>query len=211
MPDDWQQVIWTDECAFNVGTSPGHVYVTRRADKEYDHSCLVPRFPKLDTIHVWGCFMGTTKGPLIKWDRASIGQDYQLHWVLYLHCSTSWSLLAILLRTNWWLCLYTAGRRLSPSIQAYHPSLLWERNSTICAPMGSILSRPEFDRRGLEANERMNQSPDTSASNKRSNANCHSVRMAGNGRRWSQLTTFKYARPCCCSPLCPRGPYSILR
>ena len=74
MADEWSNVIWTDECGFNVGGSLGRVYVTRKADEEYDDSCLLPRFKKLETIHVWGCFMGKKKGPLIIWDRATMGK-----------------------------------------------------------------------------------------------------------------------------------------
>jgi hypothetical protein len=66
---DWSNVIWTDECAFNVGASPGRVFVTRAAHEEYEATCLVPRFKKLDTIHVWGSFCGKKKGPLIVWEK----------------------------------------------------------------------------------------------------------------------------------------------
>lgn len=72
--EDWSKIIWTDEAAFNVGGSPGRVFVTRTASEEYHSSCLLPRFAKLETIHVWGCFFGTTKGPLLFWDKTVMGQ-----------------------------------------------------------------------------------------------------------------------------------------
>lgn len=72
--EDWAKVIWTDEAAFNVGGSPGRVFVTRNASEEFDSSCLLPRFKKLSTIHVWGCFFGTTKGPLVFWDKSTMGK-----------------------------------------------------------------------------------------------------------------------------------------
>ena len=73
---NWAKVIWSDEAAFNVGGSPDRVFVTRKASAEFNSSCLLPRFKKLDTIHVWGCFFGILrlKGPLIFWDKAIMGK-----------------------------------------------------------------------------------------------------------------------------------------
>jgi len=57
---DWHKVIWSDEAAFNMGglSSSGKVWVTRQAGEEDLEDCLVPKFPKLKTIMVWGCFKG---------------------------------------------------------------------------------------------------------------------------------------------------------
>ena len=71
---DWKKVIWTDECALNVGQSPGRIFVTRMASEEFHPSCLVPKFQKLLTIHVWGCFFGMQTGPLIFWDKDTMGK-----------------------------------------------------------------------------------------------------------------------------------------
>ena len=49
---DWSKVIWSDECAFNIGGAPGRVWVTRRVDEEFEESCLVPKFKKLESIKV---------------------------------------------------------------------------------------------------------------------------------------------------------------
>ena len=75
MLEDLWKVIWTDESAFNVGGTPGPVYVTRKASEEYDASCLLPQFAnlKLETIHVWGWFCGNQRGPLIFWDKSTMG------------------------------------------------------------------------------------------------------------------------------------------
>ena len=58
---DWHKVIWSDESTFNVGglSSSGKVWVTRQAGEEDLEDCLVPKFPKLQTVVVWGCFKGT--------------------------------------------------------------------------------------------------------------------------------------------------------
>jgi len=45
-------VIWSDECAFSVGEVCGTVWVTRRPGEEYNEDCLVPRFPRRNTIMV---------------------------------------------------------------------------------------------------------------------------------------------------------------
>ena len=54
-------MIWSDELALNVGglSSSGKVWVTRQAGKEDLEDCLVPKFPKLQTVMVWGYFKGT--------------------------------------------------------------------------------------------------------------------------------------------------------
>ena len=66
---DWNKVIWTDECAFNVGGFAGNTWVTRLPSEEYNEDCLVPKFWKLETIMVWGCIYGDRKGPLFIWDK----------------------------------------------------------------------------------------------------------------------------------------------
>ncbi|PWW76358.1 hypothetical protein C7212DRAFT_186130, partial [Tuber magnatum] len=68
---DWCKVIWTDECTFNVGYALGRVWITRRVDKEFEESCLLHKFKKLESILVWGCFVGRRKGPLLVWDKAA--------------------------------------------------------------------------------------------------------------------------------------------
>jgi hypothetical protein len=55
---DYQKIIWTDECAFNVGGFAGNTWVTRLPEEEYVEDCLVPKFRKLQTIMVWGCIYG---------------------------------------------------------------------------------------------------------------------------------------------------------
>ena len=88
---DWSKVIWSDKCAFNVGGAPGRVLVTRTAQEEFDESCLLPKFKKLESIIVWGCFIGRCKGPLIIWDKGAWGKTinakgYQTHILPHLDC-----------------------------------------------------------------------------------------------------------------------------
>lgn len=63
---NWEDVIWSDECYVYLGDDRGRVYVTRRADEEYDEDCLVPTFKQSAVrVMVWGCIMKGRKGPLI--------------------------------------------------------------------------------------------------------------------------------------------------
>lgn len=72
---DWQDVIWSDECAFSIGQVPGGtVWVTPRAGEEYLEECLVPQFPRQTTIMVWGAFYCDLKGPLVIWDMDNWGK-----------------------------------------------------------------------------------------------------------------------------------------
>ena len=72
--DDWQDVIWSDECAFSVGNMPGTVWVTRKPGEEYLEDCLVPKFPRLTTVMVWAAIYRDLKGPLVIWDAANWGR-----------------------------------------------------------------------------------------------------------------------------------------
>lgn len=72
--DDWADIIWSDECAFSVGDVCGTTWVTRRPEEEYHEDCLVPRFPRLTTVMVWGAIYRDQKGPLVVWDTANWGR-----------------------------------------------------------------------------------------------------------------------------------------
>jgi hypothetical protein len=41
-PEQWTNIIWTDECSFIIGGF-GRVYVTRRPGGKYYQSCCVPK------------------------------------------------------------------------------------------------------------------------------------------------------------------------
>ena len=79
MVQDWHKVIWTDECAFNVGGFSGNTWVTRMAGEEYDEDCLLPKFRKLETIIAWGCISGNQKGPFVIWNKDEWGRTVNSH------------------------------------------------------------------------------------------------------------------------------------
>jgi transposase len=63
---DWSKVIWSDECYVYLDDTRGRVFVTRRADEEFDEDCLIPTFKQSDIrVMVWGCIMKGRKGPLV--------------------------------------------------------------------------------------------------------------------------------------------------
>jgi hypothetical protein len=64
--EDWERVIWSDECYVYIGDDKGTVYVTRSADEEYDEDCVVPKFKQSSLrIMIWGCIMKNSKGPMV--------------------------------------------------------------------------------------------------------------------------------------------------
>jgi len=68
------KVIWTDECAFNIGGFSGNTWVTRTPEEEFTEDCILPKFRKLQTIMVWGCISGNQKGPLVVWNKEEWGK-----------------------------------------------------------------------------------------------------------------------------------------
>lgn len=58
-------------------------------EEEYEESCLVPKFKKLAGLMIWSSFIGTTKGPLVFWDKNAWGKitalSYSTHIVPYLY------------------------------------------------------------------------------------------------------------------------------
>ena len=72
--EEWRRVIWTDECAFNVGGAYGRIWVTRRPGEEYLQDCIVPKFRKLSLVMVWGAISGIGgKLSLVFWDKKEWG------------------------------------------------------------------------------------------------------------------------------------------
>ena len=67
-------MIWTDECALNIGGAYGRIWVTRRPGEGYLQDSIVPKFPKLSLVMVWGAISGIGgKLSLVFWDKKGWG------------------------------------------------------------------------------------------------------------------------------------------
>ena len=64
--EDWQQVIFSNECYIYLGDTQGCIFVTQWVDEVLLDECLVPTF-KQSSVHimVWGCIIEGRKGPLV--------------------------------------------------------------------------------------------------------------------------------------------------
>jgi transposase len=63
---DWQKVIFSDESTFEIGYDGRQYWITRSAGEEYLEKNLKPSFKSgRTTVGVWGCFIGSEKGPLV--------------------------------------------------------------------------------------------------------------------------------------------------
>lgn len=71
---DWEDVIFSDEAAFNCDQLSGTIWVTRKPSEEYDEDCLVPKFQKLTTVMVWGAICGSQKSQLVIWETKEWGK-----------------------------------------------------------------------------------------------------------------------------------------
>jgi len=71
--EDWRRVIWTDECYVWLSGHTSRVWVTRRTGEEYHDDCLLPKFPKKNSIMIWGGILGEKKSELVLWDKDNWG------------------------------------------------------------------------------------------------------------------------------------------
>jgi hypothetical protein len=64
--DDWERVIWSDECYVYIGDDKGTVWITRGVDEEYEEDCVVPKFKQLSLwVMILPCIMKGNKGPMV--------------------------------------------------------------------------------------------------------------------------------------------------
>ncbi|KIJ92608.1 hypothetical protein K443DRAFT_135241 [Laccaria amethystina LaAM-08-1] len=64
--EDWEHIIWLDECYVYMGDDCGTVWVTRSAGKEYNEDCVILTFKQSSVcVMVWACIMESWKGPLV--------------------------------------------------------------------------------------------------------------------------------------------------
>jgi transposase len=66
--EDWIKVGWSDECSVEKGVDPRQVWVFRtpgEAQKYLPQNVAVTDKSGTISLMVWGCFVGTTLGPLV--------------------------------------------------------------------------------------------------------------------------------------------------
>lgn len=64
--NQWDNIIWSDECYVYLDGSRNSVFVTRRPDEKYEEDCVVPTFKQSSLrVMIWGCIMQNRKGPLV--------------------------------------------------------------------------------------------------------------------------------------------------
>ncbi|EED11520.1 conserved hypothetical protein [Talaromyces stipitatus ATCC 10500] len=67
-PSQWEAILWSDE----IWVNPGHhtrTWVTRRKDEVFHEDCTIERRPHKIGWMFWGSFHGTTKGPMVFWEK----------------------------------------------------------------------------------------------------------------------------------------------
>lgn len=63
--EQWQHVIFSDECYICIGGNKGTIYITQKPNEKFHPDCTVPSFTQSTIrVRVWGCIMWGWKGPL---------------------------------------------------------------------------------------------------------------------------------------------------
>lgn len=74
---DWNKVLWSDECKFNVFGSDGRVTVWRKPGEEMKLECIRPTVKHGNgSVMVWGCFSSFGVGNLVFIDGIMYKEDY---------------------------------------------------------------------------------------------------------------------------------------
>ena len=64
--EDWEDVIWRDECAVEQGRNSRQRWVFRRRDEKWLPECVQPITKgKGVSLMVWGCFLGGNRGTFV--------------------------------------------------------------------------------------------------------------------------------------------------
>uniref|UniRef100_A0A2L2Y8P5 Transposable element Tcb1 transposase n=1 Tax=Parasteatoda tepidariorum TaxID=114398 RepID=A0A2L2Y8P5_PARTP len=76
-PQQWQQVIWSDESSFTLFETIGRVYVWRSPKEAFDPKCLLPTVKHGGgSIMVWGAISWRGLGPLVRLHGRIKSNDY---------------------------------------------------------------------------------------------------------------------------------------
>lgn len=77
-PEQWENVLWSDESPFTLFPSSGRLWIRRRVGEEYLTECIAPtvKFGG-GKLHVWGCFSGSGVGDLYRCNGTFTGAKYR--------------------------------------------------------------------------------------------------------------------------------------
>src|SRR5207237_6118275 len=70
--EDFEGVIWSDECSVEHTSDSRQVWVFREPPKTWLEECVHPKAGKQTgtSLMIWGCFWGENKGPLVCLDNS---------------------------------------------------------------------------------------------------------------------------------------------
>ena len=76
-PEDWEKVMFSDECNIELGLDGRVYWIWRRIGEEFDKDCLKPTFKSGRTsVGIWSFIFMNMKGPLVLIDGRMDGQQY---------------------------------------------------------------------------------------------------------------------------------------
>lgn len=63
---NWKKVIWSDKSYMYIGDIKGWIFMTCRADKEFEEDCLISTFKQFSIyVIIWSCIIKDRKGLLV--------------------------------------------------------------------------------------------------------------------------------------------------
>jgi len=88
--EDWQRVIWTDECYIWLSGTRGNIWVTRCSGEKYEEACISPKFKKQNALMILEAILGGTKSPLVLWKREDWGTITALSYCTHVLTQVLW-------------------------------------------------------------------------------------------------------------------------
>lgn len=77
--EDWERVIWSDECKVERGSDSRTVWVFRTPKEKWEKDCIVPKHKgKTIGAMVWACFHSDIRGPFVPLIMPSINAEVYL-------------------------------------------------------------------------------------------------------------------------------------
>lgn len=74
--EDWQRVVFTDECAFRLVCTNGRTVIRRRESEEWEEGTFQFTSSQGKCVIVWGAISSLGAGPLVRFEGNVTAQDY---------------------------------------------------------------------------------------------------------------------------------------